>query len=127
MLQFACDWCHTVKQPNESWLLGFAAEEMGVTAARREVQMFSSWDRDRSVLPLAVHFCCVECKDKFVQALFATREPLESEIVVKRKRPQEIVVERRYQRTTVPKARPMAVVKTTTTRPAAKKRARRSA
>ncbi|HEU5450601.1 MAG TPA: hypothetical protein VFU76_01375 [Terriglobales bacterium] len=111
MLQFVCDWCRTVKEPGQHWLLGFAAEEMGVTAARREVQMLSGWDRDRAVLPLAVHFCCTECKDNFVRALFETREPLESEIVVKRKRSPEVLVERRYQRTTTNTARPKATVK----------------
>lgn len=114
MLQFVCDWCRTVKEPGQHWLLGFAAEEMGVTAARREVQMLSGWDRDRAVLPLAVHFCCTECKDNFVRALFETREPLESEIVVKRKRSPEVLVERRYQRTATNTARPKATVKTRT-------------
>lgn len=111
MLQFVCDWCRTVKEPGQHWLLGFAAEEVGVTAARREVQMLSAWDRDRSVLPLAVHFCCTECKDNFVRALFETREPLQSEIVVKRKRSPEVLVERRYQRTTANTASPKTTVR----------------
>lgn len=106
MLQYACDWCRTVKKPEEAWLLGLAAEEMGVTGARREVTMVSGWTRDRSVHPFAVHFCCEDCKDNYIAALFETREPLAAEIVEKRKRPPQVVTEHRFQRTEAGRAHP---------------------
>ena len=70
MLQFVCDSCSVVKDPDDVWILGLAAEAVGVTAARREVNLLSGWDRDSAVHPLAVHFCSVECKDRYMQALF---------------------------------------------------------
>ncbi len=107
MLQFVCDYCGNVKQPGESWINGMAAENVGTQAARREVVIDPSWRYERAVLPLAVHFCCVDCKDSYVAELF--RKPvslLEVESVVEkpvsgrrvvhaRKRPATEVVEKR--------------------------------
>ena len=70
MIHFACDSCRRVKVPNEIWLLGLAAETVGVVAARREVTILPIWDRDQAVHRLAVHFCSEECKDKYVAKLF---------------------------------------------------------
>jgi hypothetical protein len=53
------------------WIVGMAAESVGVTAARREITILTAWDRDRAVHPLAVHFCSEVCKDRYVSALFA--------------------------------------------------------
>jgi hypothetical protein len=39
MLQFVCDTCSAVKQPEEIWIVGQAAEAMGVVSARREVKL----------------------------------------------------------------------------------------
>ncbi len=72
MLKFACDWCERLKGPDETWILGFAAENRGVTASRREVTILNEWDRERAVHPFAVHFCSVEHKDKYMAALFDT-------------------------------------------------------
>ena len=70
MLQFVCDYCGNVKRPEEAWLNGLAAENVGTQAARREVVIDPVWKYDRAVQRLAVHFCSVECKDKFVAQLF---------------------------------------------------------
>ena len=70
MIHFACDSCRRVKALNEIWLLGLAAETVGVVAARREVTILPVWDRDQAVHRLAVHFCSEECKDKYVAKLF---------------------------------------------------------
>lgn len=70
MIRFACDFCETLKETNETWILGFAAENVGVTAARREFVTVPGWDRKRAVEPLAVHFCCVECRDNYTAELF---------------------------------------------------------
>ncbi len=81
MLQFACDWCKSVKDPSEIWILGMAAESVGVTAARREIAILSSWDYDRAVHPLAVHFCSEKHKDNYMAALFEVA-PAEAEVEI---------------------------------------------
>ncbi len=70
MLQFVCDYCGNVKQPGEAWLSGLAAENVGTKAARREVVIDAAWRYERAVLPLAVHFCSIECKDRYMTELF---------------------------------------------------------
>jgi hypothetical protein len=64
-----------LKEPDEQWLLGFAAENLGVTASRREVTILSRWDPERSVHPFAVHFCSIEHKDNYMAALFERAAP----------------------------------------------------
>ncbi len=70
MLQFICDYCANVKEPGETWINGVAVENVGTQAARREVIIDPAWRRERAVLPLAVHFCSVECKDNYLAELF---------------------------------------------------------
>lgn len=82
MIQFLCDNCSSIKEPGEVWVLGLAAEAVGVTAARREVTILSGWDWDNSVHPLAVHFCSEACKQSYVDRLFGgeVSPPLETEV-----------------------------------------------
>jgi hypothetical protein len=80
MIRFVCDSCETVKDPNEVWILGLAAEAVAPTAARREVTILPAWDRDRAVHSLAVHFCSERCKDRYVARLFGD-EVVEGETV----------------------------------------------
>ena len=85
MIQFSCDWCSRLKGPREAWILGIAAETVGYTAVRREATILSDWDRERAVLPLAVHFCSPECKDKYMAELFdskARAEEAEQEVIL---------------------------------------------
>lgn len=70
MLRFTCDWCQKLKETGETWILGFAAENLGATASRREVTVLNEWDLERAVNPFAVHFCSIEHKDNYMQALF---------------------------------------------------------
>jgi hypothetical protein len=70
VLQFTCDYCGDVKEPGETWINGVAAENVGTQAARREVIIDPAWRRERAVSQLAVHFCCRECKDKYMAELF---------------------------------------------------------
>ena len=94
MIQFVCDWCGRLKWTDEKWIVGIAAEAIGVTAARREVTVLSGWDSETAVLPLAVHFCSVQCKGDYMAQLFAPESPAEkvtrgaAEIVVERKDPE---------------------------------------
>lgn len=70
MLRFVCDYCQNVKQPDEVWINGMAAENVGTQAARREVLIDPVWRSERAVQPFAVHFCSVECKDRYLEKLF---------------------------------------------------------
>ena len=93
MIQYLCDTCSAAKAPEEAWLVGLAADAVGVTSARREVTIQSEWDRTTAVHPLAVHFCSIECKDEYMARLFTPEGPVE-EVVVERAAPVEVVVER---------------------------------
>ena len=92
MIQYVCDTCSAVKGEGEVWLVGLAAEAVGVTSARREVTIQSDWDRTSAVHPLAVHFCSMECKDEYMARFFAPEAPTK-EIVLERAVPVEVVVE----------------------------------
>ena len=70
MVRFKCESCGCMKGDGETWILGFAAENIGVTSARREISIASSWDRPRAVEALAVHFCSDECRATYMTALF---------------------------------------------------------
>lgn len=87
MIQFSCDSCRAIKAPDEIWILGLAAEAVGFTAARREVNILSSWDYANSVHPLAVHFCSESCKENYINALFGTDEKPVSEVRSTKSRP----------------------------------------
>lgn len=80
MVRYECDFCHRLKNKGEAWILGFAAENIGVTAARREVSILPLWDEARAVDYLAVHFCCEQCRQNYMARLFG-EEPAEGEIV----------------------------------------------
>jgi len=70
MIQFVCDSCGAIKEDFDVWVVGLAAEALGVSSARREVTILSTWDRPSAVYPLAVHFCSLECKDEYMNRLF---------------------------------------------------------
>ena len=93
MIQYVCETCSAVKAAGEAWLLGLAAEAVGVTSAHREVTIQSEWDSATAVHPLAVHFCSIECKDEYMARLFAPEGSV-NEVVVERAAPVEVIVER---------------------------------
>lgn len=107
MLQFVCDYCGNIKQARETWVNGVAVENVGTRAARREVVIDPAWRYDRSVLPLAVHFCCLDCKDRYMAELFQQPVPLleveaverdatgTERIIRARKKPAKDVVQKR--------------------------------
>jgi hypothetical protein len=70
MLQYVCDNCGAVKGEGETWILGYAADRLGVRAARREVTFSPAWDENRAVQWFAIHLCSEECKDTYLQRLF---------------------------------------------------------
>jgi hypothetical protein len=91
VIEFSCDWCSRTKNPQEAWILGIASETVGFTAVRREATILSDWDREDAVLPLAVHFCSPECKNKYMAELFDSRTPAEEEVVLERVEPAEVI------------------------------------
>ena len=92
MVRFQCDTCRKLKEGHEAWILGFAAENIGVTSARREVSISGTWDRPRAVEPLAVHFCSDECRAEYMNALFGeTPTTREGELTVARRRVKRVV------------------------------------
>jgi hypothetical protein len=70
MLQFVCDYCGNIKQPGDAWITGMAAENVGTKAARREVVIDPAWRYERAVAHLAVHFCSIDCKNRYMAELF---------------------------------------------------------
>ena len=74
------------------WIVGAAAEVVGVVAARREVTIRSDWDSGTALHPLAVHFCSAQCKDRYMaRAPQASAEKVArgpTEIAVKRRGPE---------------------------------------
>jgi hypothetical protein len=91
VIEFVCDNCSDVKQPEEVWIVGLAAEAVGAVSARREVNIQSAWTREGAVHALAVHFCSIQCKDEYMSKLFGT-EPT-AEVVIERTGPTEVIVE----------------------------------
>lgn len=92
MLRFECDNCGRMKTRGEIWILGFAGESLGVTAARRETTIVDTWDDDQAVRPLAVHFCCDECRAEYMQKLFGeTPETAFGTVIKMRKRERKHV------------------------------------
>jgi hypothetical protein len=85
MIRYTCDNCGRLKGMDETWILGFAAENVGVTLARREVTITPVWDDRRACEWLAVHFCSQRCKDKYLTALFG-KEVLQPELVARKGR-----------------------------------------
>lgn len=86
MIRFDCDWCRRTKASDEIWVLGLAAEAVGITAARREITILPAWNRDTAVHPLAVHFCCEECKDDYMARLFNQKPVLGADVIIENKR-----------------------------------------
>ena len=70
MVRFECDGCGALKNTGETWVMGFAAENIGVTAARREVTIADHWDDRGAREWLAVHFCCDECRADYMGKIF---------------------------------------------------------
>jgi len=71
MIEYVCDSCHKRKKENQSWILGLAAESVGVQSTRREINILSAWSQPEAVHPMAVHFCSERCKDRYVKKLFS--------------------------------------------------------
>ena|ERR1051326_972014 len=116
MIRFQCESCGRLKGDGEVWVLGFAAENIGVTSARREVSIASSWDRSRAVEALAVHFCSDECRVTYMSALFGEARTLDGSTTSTKRRIKRVipgaVVDTVVSEKTRPKRRPVVRRKT---------------
>lgn len=72
--------------------MGFAAENIGVTAARREITIADHWDDRAAREWLAVHFCSEDCRAGFMGRVFGESPVTKSGAhTTPRKRIQRIV------------------------------------
>jgi len=71
MLEYFCDTCHRRKRDGQNWILGLAAESKGAQTDRREIAILPDWTNAQAVHPLAVHFCCDRCREKYTNWLFS--------------------------------------------------------
>ena len=116
MIRFQCDTCGRLKENGDAWILGFAAENLGISSARREVSISGTWDRAGAVDTLAVHFCSDQCRAEYMDALFGeTPTTREGEATVTKRRVKRIVPGAVVETVVTEKPRP-AVVKRTVVR-----------
>jgi len=111
MVRFQCETCGRLKDPNEAWILGLAAENIGLTAARREISIESIWDRERAVDILAVHFCSDQCRVDYMNALFGDTPETRLGGVTVTKRRVKRVIPGAVVDTVIAEKRPTRVVK----------------
>ncbi len=118
MVRYQCDYCEVLKEPGDTWILGFAAENVGVNAARREITIAPRWDEARAVDYLAVHFCSDECRQRYMSKLFGGEPPepaiVEEVAIVPRKRVVKVYPGTRVE--TVAKRRTVSRLSTRTTK-----------
>jgi len=108
MIRFDGDWCRRTKAADEKWILGVAAEAVGITAARRKITIMPRWMRDAAVHPLAVHFCCGECKHPYMARLFNSRPLMKTGAAIATKRRTKLLV-RGLESHTPPAAKPASI------------------
>ena len=117
MVRFQCESCGRLKGDGEPWILGFAAENIGVTSARREISIASSWDRPRAVDALAVHFCSDECRATYMSALFGdTPETLDGSATSTKRRIKRAIPGAVVDTVVAEKTRPKTARRTATRR-----------
>lgn len=116
MVRFQCDSCGKLKEGNQTWILGLAAENIGVISARREISIASAWDRTLAVDSLAVHFCSDECRADYMSQLFGeSPATLQGETTVTTRRLKRIMPGAVVDTVVAEKKRP-AIAKRTATR-----------
>lgn len=72
MVEIHCETCDAVKRPNEEtrngpeWILGWDILTESPQAVQRSIRLLDHWDGRRVAEFAAVHFCSIECKDKYL-------------------------------------------------------------
>lgn len=64
--EFFCKTCGKRKGDAEDWLLGFEGSGKPGRVMKYTINLLGTWDEQRASERNAVHFCSVECKNKYV-------------------------------------------------------------
>src|SRR5947207_15815016 len=99
MIRFVCDSCERTKGARDLWLLGLAAEAVGLTTSRREMTILPAWNSDRAVHPLAVHFCSDRCNDRYLARSFDEYVAKGERTLRRRNKPSSCLANRRHKKT----------------------------
>ena len=73
MVTITCDFCGDKRTPNTettaqpSWIQGFDLVTESPRLQQRTIRMLDRWDSRRIAELGAVHFCSIECKDKYLR------------------------------------------------------------
>ncbi len=67
MVRVHCDTCKVERQPGEEWVLGYDLESVSPSGVRRAITFLDHWDPRRMDEIGAIHFCSIECKDKYLR------------------------------------------------------------
>lgn len=68
MVNIVCDTCGATRdqESREPWILGYDLEARSANGVSRTVRFLDRWDERRITELGAIHFCSVECKDKYL-------------------------------------------------------------
>jgi hypothetical protein len=110
MVRFQCDGCGKLREGKEAWILGLAAENIGITSARREISIVSAWERAH-----CGRFPCSpdKCRAYYMSELFGeSPETLQGETTVTRRRVKRVIPGAVVETVVSEKARPTIVRRT---------------
>ena len=66
MVKVICDTCDVERNSGEEWVLGYDIESVSPNGVRRAITFLDRWDSRRMDELGAIHFCSLECKDKYL-------------------------------------------------------------
>ena len=66
MVKVICDTCDVERNRGEEWVLGYDIESVSPNGVRRAITFLDRWDSRRMDELGAIHFCSLECKDKYL-------------------------------------------------------------
>jgi hypothetical protein len=72
MIQITCDTCGAKKPQfsdgrHKEWILGYDIEIESPRSLQHSIRFLDRWDERRINELGAIHFCCIDCKDKYMQ------------------------------------------------------------
>jgi hypothetical protein len=74
MVEITCDQCGMVKRPNtekrnghSDWLQGYDLISESPTSVQHSIRFLERWDDRRIAEFGAIHFCSVDCRDKYMK------------------------------------------------------------
>lgn len=67
MITITCDVCgkQRTADHSEEWILGFDVPAASAPM-RRSIRFMERWETRRVMDPGAIHFCCVDCRNTYV-------------------------------------------------------------